>query len=848
MIRLLLLLLLVLPASARAAAPVGAPVGTSGLSATEARQALAVLRDPRQRLALEHTLEAIAKVAAAKTQAAATPGAATQAPATASAPAVKPPVQLNPNGLGAAVLVGASGFLSRLSAEVVATLHAAQSLPLLWGWLVVMATNPLAQSLLRQAAWRVTVVLVLALAAETLVRRLLRRPLASIERQVPANGHTDGGAEPIGAPNGAAGGAPGGAPGGERIGEAMGNHLAGGPGGTPAGEGVPDDTPAQPAEVVDAEARAEAGESEAPLPSRRPGALALLRRLPAIFAHFLLDLLPVASFLLAGHVAAATPLGGADQARLVVLATIDAYALAAAILCFFRMLFSPPRPGLRLFPVSGALAAWAMRWLRRIVIVGVAGYGIGQVGLLLGLSQPAYQGLLKIAGLINHIFVAVMVLQQRRAVRRLLRAPEGVVGPLARLRNALAPIWHWIALFALAADWLVWAIELRHDYSAVLRALVLAVLMVVATRLALIVLTGSLDRAVRLRPEAVERYPGLAERLAFYHPLTVAAVRGAVYVAATVVLLELLGVGMFGWLTGTALGERLAAGFGTIGFTVLAALVAWEAANIALQREVTRLTRDQHAARAARLRTLLPLLRATLFVVIGAIAGLTVLSQIGIDIAPLLAGAGILGVAIGFGSQKLVQDLITGIFLLLENAMQVGDWVTVSGLSGAVENLSVRTIRLRASDGSVHIIPFSAVTSVTNTNRGLGNAAVGVSVSFAEDIDRVMGTLRDIAAGMRKEPEFSGRMLTDIQLWGVDKVDGAAVTIAGQIPCTDAGRWPVQREFNRRVKKRFQELGIVLFNPAQTMLLPPPAPPAPTREAPAAPVTPAALARPEAAQ
>ena len=102
-------------------------------------------------------------------------------------------------------------------------------------------------------------------------------------------------------------------------------------------------------------------------------------------------------------------------------------------------------------------------------------------------------------------------------------------------------------------------------------------------------------------------------------------------------------------------------------------------------------------------------------VVIATVTALMALSEIGVNIAPLLAGAGILGVAIGFGSQKLVQDLITGIFLLLENAMQVGDWVTVSGLSGSVEALSVRTIKLRASDGSVHLIPFSAVTSVPSS-------------------------------------------------------------------------------------------------------------------------------------
>ena len=143
-----------------------------------------------------------------------------------------------------------------------------------------------------------------------------------------------------------------------------------------------------------------------------------------------------------------------------------------------------------------------------------------------------------------------------------------------------------------------------------------------------------------------------------------------------------------------------------------------------------------------------------------------VLSEIGVNIGPLLAGAGIVGVAIGFGSQKLVQDLINGIFLLLENAMQVGDQVTVSGLSGTVENLSVRTIRLRAGDGSVHIIPFSSVTSVTNVNRGIGNASVNVCVAFHEDTDRVCEVLKETAAGMRKETDFSAKMLSDLQLLG----------------------------------------------------------------------------------
>lgn len=152
--------------------------------------------------------------------------------------------------------------------------------------------------------------------------------------------------------------------------------------------------------------------------------------------------------------------------------------------------------------------------------------------------------------------------------------------------------------------------------------------------------------------------------------------------------------------------------------------------------------------------------------------------------------------------------------------MQVGDTVTVSGLSGTVEHLTVRTIRLRAGDGSVHIIPFSSVTSVTNTNRGLGNAAVSVMVAYHEDTDRVCAALSAIASEMRKTPDFAPAMLSDLQLWGVDRVDGAAATIAGQIVCTDTGRWGVQREFNRRVKKRFEELGIELFNPTRSLMVP----------------------------
>lgn len=304
--------------------------------------------------------------------------------------------------------------------------------------------------------------------------------------------------------------------------------------------------------------------------------------------------------------------------------------------------------------------------------------------------------------------------------------------------------------------------------------------------------------------------------VARYRPVLRLAVSTIITIVAIGALLESWGVDIASWFDPGRIGAVVLSELSSVILAVAIAVVVWEACNTAIERQLARFAREGAYARAARLRTLLPMLRTALIVTILTIAGLTALSAIGVNIAPLLAGAGIVGIAVGFGSQKLVQDVVTGVFLLLENAMQVGDFVTVSGLSGTVENLSVRSIRLRAGDGSVHIIPFSSVTSVTNTNRGIGNAAVSVNLAYGEDIDKAGEVLKQIAAEMRREPQFKALMRGDLDLWGVDKVDGATVTIVGQIECTDSGRWPVQREFNRRMKMRFQQLGLDIAYSTQT--------------------------------
>jgi small-conductance mechanosensitive channel len=214
----------------------------------------------------------------------------------------------------------------------------------------------------------------------------------------------------------------------------------------------------------------------------------------------------------------------------------------------------------------------------------------------------------------------------------------------------------------------------------------------------------------------------------------------------------------------------------------------------------------------------MPMLRTALFCVIALVVVLTGLSELGVNIGPLLAGASIFGVALGFGSQKLVQDFITGIFLLMENAMQVGDWVTLAGVSGTVEYLSIRTVRLRGSDGSLFTVPFSSVSTVNNTNRGIGNAAVRVNIVFGQDVERAIDALKEIGASLREDEKYKDGILADFSFWGVDAVDGSAITLAGQMQCRDTSRWGVQREFNRRILERFSELGIEIANPQRQLL------------------------------
>jgi small-conductance mechanosensitive channel len=223
--------------------------------------------------------------------------------------------------------------------------------------------------------------------------------------------------------------------------------------------------------------------------------------------------------------------------------------------------------------------------------------------------------------------------------------------------------------------------------------------------------------------------------------------------------------------------------------------------------------------RAQQIRTLADVFYSVGLFVLLFMALMQVLQVVGIDIKPLLASAGIAGLAIGFGAQTLVKDVINGFFLLVENQFDVGDVVKVSGVQGTVESLTMRRTVLRDADGTVHTIPNSAITIVSNLTRDWTQLAMHISVAYREDSERVVRLLKEVGQQMRNDPEFADAIVGDPEVPGIEKISGEEVDYLMLVKTLPASRYPVSRELRRRIKECFQKQGIEPGNPSRVYVV-----------------------------
>lgn len=288
-------------------------------------------------------------------------------------------------------------------------------------------------------------------------------------------------------------------------------------------------------------------------------------------------------------------------------------------------------------------------------------------------------------------------------------------------------------------------------------------------------------------------------------------------VVAAALIAETWGAGIGEFLQ-TNFGSRIAETALAVGLIMVATIALWHAAQFIVRRLLSLGTRSlDHARTRRRLETLEPLLTKILQGAISVFSGLLVLSELGVNIGPLLAGAGILGLAVGFGAQTLVKDLITGVTILLEDSATNGDVIEAAGHAGVVEEMRIRVIQLRDLSGNVHLIPYSEVTSIINMTKEFSYYLFEVGVAYREDTDNVCRVLAEIGEEICNDDAFSEDILEPLEILGVDQFADSAVIIKARIKTKPIRQWAVGREFNRRMKQRFDREGIEIPFPHTTL-------------------------------
>ena len=220
-----------------------------------------------------------------------------------------------------------------------------------------------------------------------------------------------------------------------------------------------------------------------------------------------------------------------------------------------------------------------------------------------------------------------------------------------------------------------------------------------------------------------------------------------------------------------------------------------------------------------RVKTLTGLLRTMSLVVIWSVAIIMSFGQVGVDITPIIASAGILGLAVGFGAQNLVRDVISGFFIILENQVRVGDVAIVNGTGGLVEAISFRTITLRDLAGVVHVFPNGTITTLSNMTKGWSGYVLDIGVAYKENIDHVIEVMKEVGEDLRNDSQYRSKILEPIEVFGVDQFGASEVVIKARIKTQPIKQWTVGREYRRRLKMAFDEKGIEIPFPHHTLYM-----------------------------
>ena len=295
----------------------------------------------------------------------------------------------------------------------------------------------------------------------------------------------------------------------------------------------------------------------------------------------------------------------------------------------------------------------------------------------------------------------------------------------------------------------------------------------------------------------------------------------ALVLAALVTLAGIWGFDVLGWLS-VGLGQQIVEAAIRIAILAVATFAAVELASLLINRLLQRMahSREGQVRRTAQLNTIGPLLHGVAKGVIIIVGGMMILAEVGVAIGPLLAGAGVVGLAVGFGAQTLVKDFLTGIFLVAEDIVAVGDVVDINGASGVVEQMTMRTIRLRGLDGTLHVLPYGEAQVIHNMTKTFSYHVAELGISYESDIDKAFEVMAQVVEEMRADPAFADKILEPLEIMDVLSLADSGVVLRGRIKTEPGAQWGVGRAFNRRIKQAWDAAGIDIPYPHMQLVLP----------------------------
>lgn len=413
-----------------------------------------------------------------------------------------------------------------------------------------------------------------------------------------------------------------------------------------------------------------------------------------------------------------------------------------------------------------------------------------------------------VANVLAALSTGRFILRFRRPIAHLIRNQ-----PLSRrlTRRALndtlsilGTFWYVPALVLVAISLFATFISAGDTSTALRQSLICTVLLV------LCMVINGLVRRYALKPKhGIRRYAVYSERLKnFFYTI----VHLLVWLAFIELGLRVWGMSLIRFTEGD--GHEVSVKLFSLAGTLLFAWLIWILSDTAVHHA---LTRSRKGLANARAQTMMPLIRNVLFVAIFIIALIVALANMGMNVTPLLAGAGVIGLAIGFGAQSLVADLITGLFIIIEDSLAIDDYVDVGGHLGTVEGLTIRTVRLRDIDGIVHTIPFSEIKSIKNYSREFGYAIFRVAVPASMDIDNAIKLMREVGQKMRTDPLQRRNIWSPLEFQGVESFESGNAILRARFKTAPIKQWEVSRAFNLSLKRHMDEAGLDLATPRMSI-------------------------------